>query len=225
MSMAGDWWDRIMWPTLKMSKQLGFHWVLMDGGFGGMQGVDYAPMLDGKTDSALPFQPFWWRMFRTMHHLDVRTFGECTVGWKGAFVNLAFKPLDNHNLWMIHASCAYNSRDTSKPDRIHKLYQLYNGCHYDKDAVPIHRYARKFYEEHKAPDWVEFRNLRLGDPVQLDLQVGESPVAGGGPTRVRQEDVSAGASRPWTWDDMVWHYNDGTSVVYPAYDKIDWTKE
>jgi hypothetical protein len=24
---------------------------------------------------------------------------------------------------------------------------------------------------------------------------------------------------------MVWHYNDGTSVVYPAYDKIDWTKE
>ena len=35
----------------------------------------------------------------------------------------------------------------------------------------------------------------------------------------------SGYARPWTWGDVVWHYDDGTSVVYPAYDKVDWTKE
>jgi hypothetical protein len=34
---------------------------------GGLAGVDYAPMLDGRTDHALPCQPFWWRMFRSAH--------------------------------------------------------------------------------------------------------------------------------------------------------------
>ncbi|HUW30694.1 MAG TPA: PA14 domain-containing protein [Planctomycetota bacterium] len=225
MAMSSEWWDRIMWPTLKMSKQLGFHWVLMDGGFGGLQGVEYALMLDGKTDAALPAQPFWWRMFRTMKMLDVRTFGECTVGWKGAFVNLAFKPQDNNYLWMFHASCAYNGGDTSQPERIHKLYQLYNGCHFDEKAVPVHRYAKKFFTQNRPPDWVELKNLRLDDAVKTDAAIGESPVAGDGATRVRTEDVASDAVRPWTWDDAVWHYDDGTEVIYPAYDKIDWSKE
>ena len=225
MAMSSGWWDRIMWPTLKMSKQLGFHWVLMDGGFGGLQGVEYALMLDGKTDAALPAQPFWWRMFRTMKMLDVRTFGECTVGWKGAFVNLAFKPLDNHYIWMFHASCAYNSGETSKPDRIHKLYQLYNGCHFDEKAVPVHRYAQKFFTANRPPDWVELKNLRQESAVKTEVSIGDSPVAGDGATRVRAEDVVGGDVRPWTWDDAVWHYDDGTSVVYPAYEKIDWSKE
>jgi len=43
--------------------------------------------------------------------------------------------------------------------------------------------------------------------------------------RVNTEDIDSAAFRPWTWGDIVWHYDDGTSVVYPAYDKIDWTKE
>ena len=54
MSMAGEWWDRIMWPTLVMSRRLGFDWVLMDGGFGGLQGVDYAPMRLGRADAPSP---------------------------------------------------------------------------------------------------------------------------------------------------------------------------
>jgi len=31
--------------------------------------------------------------------------------------------------------------------------------------------------------------------------------------------------RPWTWTDVIWHYSDGSSAVYPAYEKIDWSKE
>jgi hypothetical protein len=225
MSMASGWWDRIMWPALKMSKQLGFDWVLQDGGFGGMQGVDCALMLDGSIDHALPEQPFWWRMFRTMKLLDVKTFGECTVGWKGANVNLAFRNGNEHYLWMFHASCTYNGGETSKPERMHRLYQLYNGLHYVKEAEPIHRFAQKFYARNPAPDWIEFVNLRQGETVDINVQVGDSPVAGDGGTRVKEEDVNAGIIRPWTWDDVIWHYADGTSVVYPAYDRIDWEKE
>ena len=60
---------------------------------------------------------------------------------------------------------------------------------------------------------------------KTDAAIGESPVAGDGATRVRTEDVASDAVRPWTWDDAVWHYDDGTEVIYPAYDKIDWSKE
>ena len=84
MSLATDWWERVMWPTLVMSRKLGFDFVMQDGGFGGMNGVDYAPRLMGKSDSATPFQPYWWRMYRSMKAIDVHVFGECTRGGSGA---------------------------------------------------------------------------------------------------------------------------------------------
>lgn len=225
MSLATGWWDRIMWPTLVMSKKLGFDWVLMDGGFGGLQGVDYAPMLNGETDAAVAAQPYWWRLFRSMHHLDVRNFGECTLGWKGGNVSLAFREGDEHFLWMFHAGCTYNGGTTSTPERLHRLYQLYNGLHFVQEAAPVHRFAAKFYAAHRAPDWVELKDLRQGEPVALAAKAGDSPVAGSGGTRVDEKDLAAGTVRPWLWGDVVWHYADGSSVTYPAYDRVDWAKE
>ncbi len=225
MSLAGGWWSRIMWPTLVMSKKLGFDWVLMDGGFGGLQGVDYAPMLNGESAAAVPVQPYWWRMFRSMHALDVRCFGECTQGWMGANVTLAFRDGDERFLWMYHAGCTYNGGETSKPENLHRLYQLYNGLHFVAEAKPVHRFAAKFYAQHRVPDWIELRDLRQGDAVHLETKPGDSPVAGAGGTRVDAKDVAAGTIRPWIWGDTVWHYRDGSTVVYPAYGSVDWTKE
>ena len=48
-------------------------------------------------------------------------------------------------------------------------------------------------------------------------------MAGGG-TQAIKEPVKA-RIRPWTWSDAVWHYNDGSAAVYPAYEKIDWGKQ
>ena len=228
MSMAGEWWDRIMWPTLVMSRRLGFDWVLMDGGFGGLQGVDYAPMRLGRAASAVPCQPYWWRMFRSMKALGIRNFGECTLGWKGGTVSL-FGPGDEHYLWMYQAGAIWSGNDVlTDPVRAHKLFQLYNGTGGDqlpKPAItPVCRYAAKFFRSHRSPDWVELKDLRAGDPVTVTVDVAESPVAGGA-TRVSADAKYTFTVRPWTWTDAVWHYDDGSQAVYPAYEKIDWAKE
>jgi hypothetical protein len=227
MSMASGWWDRIMWPTLWMSRELGFGWVLMDGGFGGLQGVDYAPMLSGATDHAVPCQPYWWRMFRTMHDIGIQNYGECTVGWKAGFTNVLGEG-DQHYLWMINFSSIWGSLPNATPEQIHKIFQLYNGYPLGDSwrpaterFLPVRRFAHDFYHEHRAPDWIELKDLRQGDAVEIRAEAKDSPVAGGA-TRVGKGDVPAQIIRPWTWGDVVWHYDDGSSVVYPAYDNIDW---
>jgi hypothetical protein len=58
----------------------------------------------------------------------------------------------------------------------------------------------------------------------MTAKVGDSPIAGGG-TRTSGKETTKLRVRPWTWSDVVWHYHDGTSVVYPAYRKIDWAEE
>ena len=227
MSMASGWWDRVMWPTIRMSAKLGFDWMLMDGGFGGLQGVDYAPMLAGKAKGAVACQPYWWRLFRTIQHVGMRLFGECTVGWKGGFVNLA-GPGDEHFIWMYQASCIWGNNELSSPESLHKLFQLYSGSGGDrmarKEVAPVCRYASRLFRAHRPPDWIELKDLRQGEPREVTLDVAESPVAGG-PTRVTKENKLTFTVRPWTWTDAVWHYNDGSQIVYAAYEKIDWTKE
>ena len=226
MSMASAWWDRVMWPTLVMSRKLGFDFVLMDGGFAGLQGVDYAPMLAGTTDSAVACQPYWWRMFRSMHHLGIKNHGECTLGWKGGNVTLT-GPGDEHYPWMYQCSVIWGNEDLAKPRQLHRLYQLYNATDIkkvDEQTAAVARYARRFRDAHRPPDWIEFKDLHQGEPVEVTVKAAESPVAGGA-TRVTADNALKFTVRPWTWTDVVWHYDDGASVVYPGYDKIDWPKE
>lgn len=47
----------------------------------------------------------------------------------------------------------------------------------------------------------------------------------GGPSDVVKEGKYTFTVSPWTWGDVVWHYDDGTQAVYPAYEKVDWSKE
>jgi hypothetical protein len=227
MSLAGEWWDRIMWPTLWMSRRLGFDWILMDGGFGGMQGVEYAPMRLGRAPGAVPCQPYWWRVFRSMKAIGLRNFGECTLGWKGGCVNLS-GPGDEHFLWMYQASALWGNEPLQAPQQLHKLAQLYNGIGLSRAPqpaqTPVFRYASRFFRTHRSPDWIEMKDLKQGEPITVTVDVTESPVAGGA-TRITPENKYTFTVRPWTWTDVVWHNDDGTEAVYPAYEKIDWTKQ
>jgi len=224
MSLATEWWDRIIWPSLAMSAKLGFTRVLVDGGFGGFQGVDYAPMLDGKADGAVACQPYWWRFWRSMNHVGIKLYGECTVGWKGGAV-VAGGAGDEYYHWLFSVGWYIGSgRALQTPELAHRTFQLYNSNRGDAGSAPVRRYARRFYEKNPPPDWVELKDLRQGEPVEITAKVGESPVAGVGTRTTIDESVKIQV-RPWTWTDAVWHYDDGRSVVYPAYDKVDWGKE
>lgn len=217
MSMAGGWWERVMWPTLVTSRKLGFSYILQDGGFGGLAGVDYAPMLDGRTDHALPCQPFWWRMFRSAHAAGIDLIGECTVGWKGGFVSMAGQH-DEHFLWMFQCGMIYGH--PFKAEQTHKLYQLYNAQRLILGTAPVRLFAIDFYRKHPPPDWVEMVDLRQGDEIEVTAAKAEAPLNGepAGDGQVKYK------VRPWTWTDAIWHYHDGRQVVYPAYEKVDWTK-
>jgi hypothetical protein len=224
MSLATGWFDRIVWPTLLMSRRLGFGWLLLDGGFGGMQGVDYAPMLAGEAEGAVPCQPYWWRLFRLMHQIGMKNFGECTLGWRAGFTNLVGQG-DEHFLWMFHLSSIWGQPPKSA-EHLHRLYQLYNGLPMPQphekeapEATAVRRFARDFYRKNRPPDWIELKDLRQGDPVLLRASPKDSP-ATSLPTRVDQKDLAAETVRPWTWSDAVWHYADGASVTYPALDRI-----
>jgi len=204
MSLATEWWDRIAWPALWMSAKLGFESVLVDGGFGGFQGVDYTPIQNGKADGAVACQPYWWRMWRSMNFAGIRMFGECTVGWKGGSV-VAGGEGDEHYQWMFTLGWYIGSqRALQTPELAHRTFQLYNSNRGDAGSAAVRRFARKFYESHPAPEWIELKDLRQLDPVDL---------------------AEAGRIRPWTWTDVVWHFEDGSRAVYPAYEKIDWQAE
>ncbi len=238
MSMAGGWWDQVIWPSLWMSAKLGFEWMEMDGTFGGMQGVDYAPMLDGKAKGAVAFQPYWWRMFRSMHQIDLRAQGECTLGWRGGDVS-TIGPADEYFIWLFNQSSidsrTYGNGPLTTARNAHQLYQLYNITRHTIEQVrkpapgspqagadAVRRFAAKFYAKHGPPDWIEFRDLTAGETRVLDVRAGSSPVAGSGArvTGPVRESVT-----PWSWSDVVWHYNDGSSAVYPAFEKVDWSRE
>jgi hypothetical protein len=206
-----------------MSATLGYEDVLTDGGFGGMQGVDYAPLLEGKSTTAVPCQPFWWRYFRTLHLLNIRQHGECTDGWMGANISVG-GPGDVNNIWMFQGgSIVFATQFLKTPETMHQGYQLYNNCWNDKPEVAaVRRYALKIYEKYPAPDWIELHNLRQGDPVDVTQTQGALP---GIPMKASVDTPYKYTIRPWTWDDVIWHFKDGTQLVIPAYNKIDWSKE
>ena len=224
MSLAGGWHDRIMWPSLKTAAAMGFSCVLVDGGFGGMQGVDYSPMLAGKTTEAVPMQPFWWRFWRTMEHVGIRPYGECTMGWRGGNSCVGGDG-DEHYPWMFQMGWYLNKPAT--PEFLHQLHQLYNGTAFREgdELLAARRYAVKFNRQNpRPPDWVELIDLRQTDEIEITLQREEAP-ATSVEDKTDAEPEPTIKLRAWTWSDAVWHYDDGTSVVYPGYDKIDWENE
>lgn len=101
----------------------------------------------------------------------------------------------------------------------------YNSCQGNAGNAAVRRFARRFYETHRAPDWIELRDLRQLEPVEVTAAIGDSPVAGNVGTRSSEQKSVQEQVRPWTWSDAVWHYDDGTSAVYPAYERIDWSRE
>ncbi|MFM8986153.1 MAG: hypothetical protein ACKONH_08870 [Planctomycetia bacterium] len=223
MSLAMPWWDEVMWPTLRTSAALGFERLLIDGGFGGLQGVDHAPRLAGRTRGAVPCQPYWWRMFRTMEHLGLRMFGECTAGWKGCNT-AAGGAGDEHCLWMFQMGWIVDGPLMSDPRNVHRALQLYNTVRGEPrpELDAVRRYGLEFHRRHPAPDWIELVNLRQQEPVTVSLTRGSS--VGGVALEPTPERPHAYAIRPWTWDDCIWHYDDGRRVVYPAFDAIDWKR-
>jgi hypothetical protein len=229
MSMAGGWWERIIWPAMHMSRKLGFEWLLMDGGFGGMQGVDYGPMRAGEAAGAVACQPYWWRMFRSMRHIGLLNFGECSLGWRGAMVNL-IGPGDEYFLWMFQTSTIWGmSHHLPSPAHLHKLYQLYNGVEgrYLQDqtgTAPVCRFASRFFAAHRPPERIELKDLGKGEAREHTVEITDSLVAGSS-TRISGGNKYRFTAEQWEWGDAVWHFSDGTSAVYPAYEKIDWEKE
>jgi len=223
MSLASGWWDQVMWPALSMSSRLGFERVLIDGGFGGLQGVDYAPLLAGNATGAVPCQPYWWRVFRDMESVGIKLYGECTVGWKGGNT-IAGRPGDEYFLWMFQMGWIIDGRFMKNPAEVHRAFQLYNTNRSDTGNDQVRRFAQKFYREHPAPEWIEFTNLRQTDPVTITLTGSYSPVAG----NLKPADDANPYTftvRPWRWDDVIWHFPNGTQAVYPAYEKVDWSRE
>jgi hypothetical protein len=224
MSLATEWFDRIVWPSQWMSGRLGFERVLVDGGFGGLQGVDYAPLLAGRAEGAVACQPYWWRMWRCMEHAGIRMFGECTVGWKGGNV-VAGGPSDQYFQWMFHLGWYIGcGGGLQSPELTHRTFQLYNSNRHDAGNAAVRRFARRFYEQHRAPDWIEFQDLRQSEEVEVVIKPGPAPVAGSDVRSAGEGPVTARV-RPWTWGDVVWRYDDGSSAVYPAFDKVDWSRE
>ena len=228
MSLATGWWERVIWPTLRMSARLGFGHILMDGGFGGLQGVDYAPRLNGQTDEAVPMQPYWWRLFRTMEHLGLVMCGECTAGWMGGVVNL-IEPGDENFLWMMHCGVVHGHARNQDPRTVHRLYQLYNcttyftNTHEAEHLTHVRLHAREFYAQYEAPQWIELVNLRQLPPREIRLEIGDSPIAGG-PTRISDASELRMTTAPWEWEDVIWHFEDGSQVVFPSYDRVDWSR-
>ena len=224
MSLASGWHDRIIWPALRTAAKLGFACVLVDGGFAGMQGVDYSPMLAGRADAAVPMQPFWWRFWRTMEHVGIRPYGECTMGWRGGNVFVGGAG-DEHYPWMFQMGWYREKPATG--EFLHRLHQLYNGTEFrrDDELLPIRRYAVRFHRRHpRPPDRIELRDIRRGEEVEITVRRRDAPATGLF-DKSRSEGEVKLKCRPWTWSDAIWHYSDGTSVVYPAYDKIDWKKQ
>ena len=225
MSLAGPWWDRIIWPTLEMTARLGFDRALVDGGFAGMQGVDYTPMHVGKANGAVAVQPYWWRWWRTLHHVGIRTYGECTTGFKGGNVSVGGSG-DDFYAWMFQMGMYLGGgrqHSLQQPREVHRLYQLYNSIPAKAGNAAVRSYARQFYETHRAPDWIELKDLRQLDMVESTVEAGESPVAGDVAHSTSDETLKVRV-RPWTWSDAVWHYDDAQFAVYPAYEKIDWQR-
>jgi hypothetical protein len=159
-----------------------------------------------------------------MHNAGIEMFGECTVGWKGGNV-AAGGAGDECYQWLFTLGWYVGSgKALQTPQLAHRTYQLYNSNRGDAGSDAVRRFARRFYEKNPPPDWIELRDLRQGEPIVIAAKVGDSPVAGGGTRTTDQETVRIQV-RPWTWTDVIWHYDDGRQVVYPAYDRVDWSKE
>jgi len=113
------------------------------------------------------------------------------------------------------------------PEFLHRLHQLYNGTEFRQgdDLLPVRRYAVRFYRNNpRPPDWIELVGLHQTGEVEIAVQRREAPATGLYDAADAEPEVKIKV-RPWAWSDAIWHYDDGSSVVYPGYEKIEWSKE
>jgi hypothetical protein len=117
------------------------------------------------------------------------------------------------------------------PEFLHRLHQLYNGTEFGRDQesrgelAPVRRYAVEFNRKNRRPpDWIELVDLRRADEIEITIPGREIAGTSGQGESETEPDVTIKV-RPWIWSDAIWHYNDGTNVVYRAYDKIDWENQ
>jgi len=186
MSMAGGWLDQLVWNTFRMSAQLGCRTVFFDGGFGGMNGVDYTP------GHAVPMQPYWWRLFRLVKEAGLDLYGECGVSWGGGY---DFGPIGKEFTEMPwwFANGTINPPDTPVAEGAiaprHRLYQVY--CAVDMGISP------KAVEDHLATKFMVNFLRTNGHPDRVVLK------------NLRNEDGK------WVYDGVDWEYADGRRVEYP----------
>jgi hypothetical protein len=186
MSMTGGWLDQLVWNTFRMSAELGCGTVFFDGGFGGMNGVDYT------SGHAVPAQPYWWRLFRLVKEAGLDLYGECGVGWGGAY---DFGPvgMEAETMPWWFANGSINPPDwtgkTNSAALRHRLHQVY--CAVDMASAPDaeeHYRATKFFSAflrtHGHPDRIVLKSLRR-------------------------------ESERWVYDGVDWEYAAGRRVEYP----------
>jgi len=159
-----------------------------------------------------------------MEHVGIRASGECTTGWCGGNVAVG-GPGDEHYASMFQMG--WYREKPATPRFLHQLHQLYNGTEFrtGDELLPVRRFAVDFYRKHPIPpDWIELVDLRQEDEIEITVSRHEAPATSLVGRSEDEPEVKLKV-RPWTWTDVIWHHEDGTSVVYPGYDGIDWEQE
>jgi len=189
MSLKGGWYYNVVHPTFKMAQKLGFTSVFLDGGFGGMTGVEY---IDGR---AVAMQPYYNRLLRTASHFGLAAIGECGIG---AGVLFCFGPSGperlGHIAWMF-AGCPVMQAEPPSEQWFHRLHQLYTMpfesiTHREYDGAPrANLFAREFRARYGHPRRIILDGLRLSEPGDDNSR--------------------------WEYDRVFWELPDGTKVEYP----------
>ena len=163
-----------------------------------------------------PCSPIGGGSGERMEHLGIRMFGECTVGWKGGNV-VAGGTADELYSWMFHMGWYIGSQGLAEPRA-------------DASPVPtLQRHARRRRQRRGAA--LRARVLRHAPRPGLDRVEGPTARRAGGDDGQRrrfagswqrhhagEKDELTLRVRPWIWTDVVWHYADGATAVYPSFD-------
>jgi hypothetical protein len=232
MSMASGWFDDQLYPTLRMGRLLGFEGILVDGGFGGLEGVDYTPLIEGKTKEALPCQPYWWRFYRTAAWLGYRLWGECTTSWLGGFVAGAGIQHDMPDLWWLSVGNSYDRPSfVDEPAFEHRAFELAEMS----PGGTLDRIGEDFLvalSEHRLPNWKDLptpfrRELatamgflrKYGPPkriVFVNLRPGEIKKCTTPSNWFTGSHNTSFTYRGWQWDGVEWVTQDGRHIAYPS---------
>ena len=200
VKLSGGWYNEIMIPTIQRMAELGFSAVFQDGGAGGMVGVEYDA--DGNAHATMPY---YWRWFQDVSRVGMEINGELPLAWGSSVVPTPIEE-DAFNPWAVSHQIMRGNLDGGtdwfSPRFRHIVHSMYAGAYMrvgsNEKHVKVARFCQDFIKKHGHPDRVKLQGLRWDflDPT------GRS------------------AMRGWVWDKVVWEYDSGKSVVYPAYQEV-----